>query len=72
MEVAVCADAPELGRRASRRGAALMREALSARGRARVVFATGTSQIETLGALVAEPDLDWRQSCQPMLPAIPD
>jgi glucosamine-6-phosphate deaminase len=59
MKIWVCPDKQDLGRRAASQGAFLLREALAANGSATAVVATGTSQFETLAALVAEPDLDW-------------
>jgi glucosamine-6-phosphate deaminase len=41
--------------------AARIRAALAERGRARIIAATGASQIEFLGRLVREPQIDWRQ-----------
>ncbi len=39
----------------------LIREAIAARGRARIVAATGSSQIEFLESLVTAPDVAWGQ-----------
>jgi glucosamine-6-phosphate deaminase len=39
----------------------LIREAIAARGRARIVVATGSSQIEFLESLVTAPDIAWGQ-----------
>ena len=39
----------------------LIREAIAARGRARIVIATGSSQIEFLESLVTAPDIPWGQ-----------
>jgi glucosamine-6-phosphate deaminase len=38
-----------------------VREAISARGEARVIFATGASQYEFLAALLREEGIDWRR-----------
>jgi glucosamine-6-phosphate deaminase len=57
--VDVSATPQELGRRAAAKGAEAIREALSRRGRARVILATGVSQFATLDHLVREPDIDW-------------
>ncbi len=51
-------------RRAAARAAAahaarLIREAIAARGEARIIAATGASQIEFVETLVSEPDIDW-------------
>ncbi len=52
-------DAATLGARAATLAAATLREALTRAGEARVVLATGASQIATLERLVAEPGIDW-------------
>ena len=49
----------ELGPRAAADGAALIRAALAARGRASVIVATGSSQFEMLDALANAPDVRW-------------
>jgi glucosamine-6-phosphate deaminase len=59
MEIRVFATKAELGQAAAQRAAAAIAEATSARGRARVIAATGASQLEFLEALVATPGLDW-------------
>jgi len=38
-----------------------LRGAILARGRARIVVATGTSQLDFLGALTASKDIDWQR-----------
>lgn len=52
-------DRPSAARAAARRAAQVIREAIADRGEARIVAATGASQIEFVEALVAAPDLDW-------------
>jgi len=59
MEIIVCDDKDDLGRRAAARGAGLIREALADRGEANIILATGESQFEMLGALVEAADIDW-------------
>lgn len=49
----------EMGRVAATTGAARIREAIAEKGRASVIVATGASQFEMLGALLAEPDVRW-------------
>jgi glucosamine-6-phosphate deaminase len=49
----------ELAASAASDAAAVIREALLARGRARIIAATGASQIAFLDRLVDEPDVDW-------------
>jgi len=48
-----------LGRAAARDAARAIRGAIAARGRARILAATGASQFEFLMALTREPDVDW-------------
>ncbi len=50
-----------LAKAAADEAARLIREAIAARGRARIVAATGTSQIEFLESLVRAPDIAWSQ-----------
>ncbi len=52
-------DAFSLGKAAAAQAADAIRGAIQARGRARVVAATGASQIQFLEALTAEPGMDW-------------
>lgn len=49
----------ENGKAAAAFGAAAIRDAIAARGKANIVVATGASQFEMLEALVAEPGIDW-------------
>lgn len=60
MKIDIAHDSRELGRRAAAYGSNLIREAISARGYANVILATGASQFETLGSLVESPGIDWR------------
>jgi glucosamine-6-phosphate deaminase len=48
-----------MARRAAAAAAGKIREAIAARGEARIIVATGASQFEFLAALVAEPGIDW-------------
>ena len=47
-----------LGRHAAAMGAGLIREAISGRGNANIILATGSSQFEMLAALIKK-DIDW-------------
>lgn len=47
------------GRQAAEQGAALIQKALEDRGAARVILATGASQLDMLEALVAHKGIDW-------------
>jgi glucosamine-6-phosphate deaminase len=49
----------EMAREAAAQAAALLREAIAARGRAHVIAATGASQFEFLEALTKAPGIDW-------------
>jgi glucosamine-6-phosphate deaminase len=53
-------DKTGLAKAAADDAARLIREAIAVRGRARIVAATGSSQIEFLEALVTAPGIDWR------------
>jgi glucosamine-6-phosphate deaminase len=61
MNVHVFPDASSLARAAAGDAAARIRTALEARGRARIIAATGTSQIEMLDRLTRQPAIDWRR-----------
>lgn len=60
-EVCTVADAATLGEVAARRAAAVIREAVAARGHASVMFASGNSQRDFLGVLTADPAVDWSE-----------
>lgn len=59
MEVEVHPDAKAMGQAAAASGAKLIRQAITERGSARIVVATGASQFEVLAALIQEPEIDW-------------
>jgi glucosamine-6-phosphate deaminase len=59
MRVSVFPDRLTLARAAARDAASRIRAALAAFGQARIVAATGTSQMAFLDQLTREPDLDW-------------
>jgi glucosamine-6-phosphate deaminase len=48
-----------LGQAAAASAATILRDAIAARGAARLIVGTGPSQNETLGALVRAPGIDW-------------
>jgi len=50
-----------MAKAAAEEAARLIREAIGARGRARIVVATGASQIEFLESLVTAPGIAWHQ-----------
>jgi glucosamine-6-phosphate deaminase len=47
---------------AARHAATVLREAIARAGNARVIAATGASQLEFLDALVREPGIDWART----------
>jgi glucosamine-6-phosphate deaminase len=59
MRLEILPDKAALGARAAADGAEAIRGALAAKGESTIVVATGASQFEMLGALVAEPGIDW-------------
>lgn len=59
MELYLCSDAKDLGRRAAGAAAACIREAIGECGTACVVFPAGASPIEMLTNLMAAADIDW-------------
>jgi glucosamine-6-phosphate deaminase len=59
VKVQVCRDSAEAGRAAAASAAQYLRDAIRARGAARVIAATGASQFNFLANLVAEPDVPW-------------
>jgi len=59
MEMVVCDTKEALGSRAAADGAELVRRAIAERGRAHIILATGASQFEMLGELVAADRIDW-------------
>jgi len=61
MIVNVLPDKVALGLVAAERAAAILRETIAARGEARIVAATGASQIEFLAALTRAPGIDWKR-----------
>ncbi len=58
-QVTICATKDELGSKAASCGAAYIRKALSEKGIANVIIATGASQFEMLSHLKDEKDIDW-------------
>jgi glucosamine-6-phosphate deaminase len=61
IDVQVYPDKDALGAAAAGFVAGRVRDALSARGEARVIFATGASQYEFLAALLPAEGIDWRR-----------
>lgn len=61
MIVKVFEDKLVLGRAAAEQAAAALRRAIQEHGRARIVVATGASQLDFLDALTKKENLDWRR-----------
>lgn len=59
MKIQVGKTKQEMGKMAAEIGAAAIREAISKRGKATIIVATGASQFEMLGELVKVPDIRW-------------
>src|SRR5574338_598322 len=49
----------QLGEAAGKDAAALIKDAIEKKGHVNIILATGASQFETLGQLIAEPGIDW-------------
>jgi glucosamine-6-phosphate deaminase len=59
MDVREFATKVEMGRAAAEEAATALREAITRKGRAHAIAATGASQFEFLDALTATPGIDW-------------
>lgn len=59
MKVVITQGANELGNEAAGYAATLIRDIIQEKGKANIILATGTSQFETLNALVEAKDIDW-------------
>ena len=59
MHIKTYVDRETMGRAAARHAAGLLRAAIGANGRARIIAATGASQFDFLAALTAASDIDW-------------
>lgn len=59
MEMIICKDAVALGQQAGMAAGNIIRDAITSKGRASVILATGASQFETLKQLVVEKEIDW-------------
>lgn len=59
MKINVLKDKYELGAGAGKYAASLIRKAISEKGTANIILATGQSQFETLNQLVKEKEIDW-------------
>lgn len=61
MIVRVFEDTSSLGRAAAEQAASAVRRAIQGHGQARIVAATGTSQIDFLDALTSADNIDWQR-----------
>ena len=61
MNITVFKDKASLAVAAAAQAATIIRGAISEKGTARIIAATGASQFEFLDALTAMPDIDWKQ-----------
>ena len=59
MNIYIGKDKYDMAQKAADMAADKIREAIAARGEARIIVATGASQFEFLEALVKEPGIDW-------------
>ena len=59
MEIVISRDVSQLGKEAGTNAARAIRYAISERGIANIILATGTSQFETLNQLISEEEIDW-------------
>src|SRR6267142_6383521 len=62
MNVAIFDSRLQLAQAAADEAADIIRKAISARGQAYLIAATGASQFEFLEALVQRPNIDWAQT----------
>jgi glucosamine-6-phosphate deaminase len=61
MKVVVSETKQELGAKAAKHGADLIRKAIKDKGYANVIVATGASQFEMLQELIKQPDIAWEK-----------
>jgi glucosamine-6-phosphate deaminase len=59
MDINIAEDSVVLGKAAGADAAQSIRNAITAKGFANIILATGTSQFETLNQLIKEKDIDW-------------
>ena len=59
MLLSVAENRDRMGRYSARKAAECLKAAIAAKGSARLIVATGSSQFEVLSHLVAEPGIDW-------------
>src|SRR5262245_12971990 len=59
MDIKIMPDKAQMGKAAAAAGAEQIRAAIAERGAANIIVATGASQVEMLGQLVQEPNINW-------------
>lgn len=59
MHIVLSKDQTQLGNKAGKMAAELIRKAILEKGKANIILATGTSQFETITQLIAEENVDW-------------
>ncbi len=59
MEITISKNVEELGKTAAKVAAEAIKKAITEKGAANIILATGASQFTTLAALVLEPNIDW-------------
>ncbi|GLU52773.1 glucosamine-6-phosphate deaminase [Dyadobacter frigoris] len=59
MKIVISNTDKELGELAGKKAADLIRQAISEKGMANIILATGTSQFETINQLILEQNIDW-------------
>ncbi len=59
MKIEIFKSKPQLGKKAAADGVRFIKKAIEEKGAANIVLATGTSQFDTLEALVSTPDIAW-------------
>jgi len=61
MKIVVASDVQTMGQQAARDGAAKLRDAIAARGKANIILATGSSQFSMLASLQNERRIAWQK-----------
>lgn len=59
MHISISNTPEEMGRKAGQAGAEIIKKAISEKGYANIIMATGTSQFETIKNLIADNAIDW-------------
>lgn len=59
MNITISSTKDEMGQKAAETGGELIRQAISQKGKASIIVATGASQFEMLEHLISQKDIDW-------------